>query len=565
MSILYTLSVCLDILLRFLNIGKSQCLTREDLNKTLGGRLVKAAPLATPCFSNPNGEACASLKTELTSWYYRTSKYEGFRHLQGEACAADTDDQCLLETSTLSPPPNSQCGQGVVSPEYVKITGEGDVRAIFDYAKSSGSLLSIKNTGIDFNGRSSRQGSLAIWTRGLQDMVYNPSFSPNGCADGGATSKAITIGAGVRMDEAVLFAHENGVVFSGGNDGSAGVAGGWSLNGGHGFLSGSLGLGADRVVEITIVTPDGEVRVVNSCVDSDLFWALRGGGGGTFGVVLNSTHLVEDEAPLTVAVLSFPATAENERPFVSLLAENLPSWALEGWGGPSFTNLSVLVNPFLDVAEAETMLEPIVSYVKDQGGNSEISLYPTYFDFYKNAINGTFAHAQPISTAVTASTRLIPESMFQDTTARESVVDAIMEAQASGYSPCMMTDTPYRYGRDNQNPGTSLPSVWYKSVTMLSATVEWPGSSSLEDRKQAVSSFRGLTDSWAALSPEGAAYSNEADPWTEDWAQQYWGENYDRLLEVKQRFDPDGLLSCWHCVGWEESQPAYECLSGLAP
>lgn len=53
-------------------------------------------------------------------------------------------------------------------------------------------------------------------------------------------------------------------------------------------------------VEIKVVTPDGQLRIANQCQNSDLFWALRGGGGGTFGVVLEATSIVEEQMALQV-------------------------------------------------------------------------------------------------------------------------------------------------------------------------------------------------------------------------------------------------------------------------
>ena len=73
--------------------------------------------------------------------------------------------------------------------------------------------------------------------------------------------------------------------------------------GGHSALSPALGLGVDRVLQFKIVTPDGKYRTVNKCQDSDLFFALRGGGGGTFGVVLESTFMASP--PMTLEVYVF--------------------------------------------------------------------------------------------------------------------------------------------------------------------------------------------------------------------------------------------------------------------
>lgn len=72
-------------------------------------------------------------------------------------------------------------------------------------------------------------------------------------------------------------------------------------------LSPVYGLGIDRVVQFTLVTPDGILRKANACQNIDLFWALRGGDGGTFGVVFNATHRVEPVLAVAVADMKLPS------------------------------------------------------------------------------------------------------------------------------------------------------------------------------------------------------------------------------------------------------------------
>jgi FAD/FMN-containing dehydrogenase len=71
-----------------------------------------------------------------------------------------------------------------------------------------------------------------------------------------------------------------------------GVAGGWVQGGGHSPFSPLYGLAVDNVLEFKVVTADGNLIVVNDVVNQDLFWALRGGGGGTWGVVVEATFKV---------------------------------------------------------------------------------------------------------------------------------------------------------------------------------------------------------------------------------------------------------------------------------
>ena len=540
----------------------------SQLNVTLAGRVRLSEPLAAPCFSEPSGAPCLAVKQQLRAplGFYHSNKYQGFQYMQGEACLADPNDQCLLEPNTLDTPGNASCSQGLVSSLYVEINEATDVPRIFEYARNSGTTLSIKNSGHDYVMRSSRRGSLAIWTRGLQKKEFHASFTPAGCSSRRRTT-AITFGAGVNTDEAVTFAHENGFVFDGGSASTIGVSGGWLLNGGHSVLSNNIGLAVDRVVQMTIATADGQVRFANQCQNSELFWALRGGGSGTFGVVLNSTFRVEPETRMTAAILGFEANSADQKRFVEILAENMPTWALEGWGGPVGTNLAILVNPRseVNVSTAGKTLAPLVRHTLAQHGKAAITSYESYYDFYKAVINGTHAAVVPVSVAVMVTSRIIPETVFINGTTRASMVDAIMGLQNSGLMVSMLSTMPFLYGRSQTQRTTSVHPAWYHSVWSVVAYAMWNADSSFEQRQRTVRLLQKGTQSLKQLAPEGCTYTNEGYAWLEGWSQEFWGDNYGALLDLKKRYDPYQLLSCWHCVGWDESHPNYECISRLTP
>lgn len=77
------------------------------------------------------------------------------------------------------------------------------------------------------------------------------------------------------------------------------IAGGWGQNGGYGPMTAQHGLGVDQWLEAKIVTPDGKLKVANQVSNPDLFWAIRGGGGGTFGVVVEATWKAYPVVPIT--------------------------------------------------------------------------------------------------------------------------------------------------------------------------------------------------------------------------------------------------------------------------
>jgi hypothetical protein len=75
---------------------------------------------------------------------------------------------------------------------------------------------------------------------------------------------------------------------------------GWATSGGHGWLTSSYGQGADNIYEVEIVTPQGRTLIANECQNTDIFWATRGGGGGTFGVITK----------ITMKAYAMPTTAQ---------------------------------------------------------------------------------------------------------------------------------------------------------------------------------------------------------------------------------------------------------------
>jgi len=519
------------------------------------------------------------LQAQIFSRDFRTDTYQSFQNMQGEACMSDPTNQCLLDPEALLPQNNrsSTCKQGIVSPLYVEVRNEHDVNAVFEYAKKSKTTISIKNSGHDYVMRSSREGSLAIWTRGLRSMAFHKSFTPSGCTSKNSKPvPAITLGSGVTMGEAMAFAYKHKTIFVSGSSPSVGASGGWLLNGGHSPISNSLGLAIDRVLQFTVVTPDGKKRVANKCTNSDLFWALRGGGGGSFGVVLDSTHLAEPERPIMSAMLSLPPTADAKarRGFVEVLAANANDWALAGWGGPAATTLSAMVNPFItNVTAARASLAPAIKYVEGQAnGTALINLFPTWFDYWAATINGTFLANETVSEGTLLTSKLVPETVFKNNKTRTQVIDGIMQLEAEGFYPAFLTVAPIRYARDHpKREDTSIHPGWYESTWLLAGQLQWKYDYSLQRRKDTVRALGKATSIISSVIPASstdskdgqASYANEADPWLSEWEREYWGRNYPRLMEIKRKYDPENLLNCWHCVGWNEKLKGYGCVSKL--
>lgn len=135
--------------------------------------------------------------------------------------------------------------------------------------------LIVKNSGHDYLGRSSAPNSLSIWVHHMKGIMMHPdSFRPVGC-NVTVPGHAITAAAGTQMLEAYRATAPHNRTVVGGN-GRTVALGGFVTGGGHSILAPHFGMAADRVLQMELVTPAGDVVTANECQNTDLFWAMRG-------------------------------------------------------------------------------------------------------------------------------------------------------------------------------------------------------------------------------------------------------------------------------------------------
>jgi FAD/FMN-containing dehydrogenase len=132
-----------------------------------------------------------------------------------------------------------------------------------------------RNTGHDFGGRSVGAGSISVWTHNLKSTEFIPVYNI-----GQYSGMAVRIGSGVEAWEVSTLsaAHNITVVAAGCN--TVGGSGGWMSSGGHSTVTSTFGLGADQALSLEVVTADGKLVTADPMTNQDLFWAMRGGGGG---------------------------------------------------------------------------------------------------------------------------------------------------------------------------------------------------------------------------------------------------------------------------------------------
>ncbi len=249
----------------------------------------------------------------------------------------------------------------------VLAASSADVAAAVNFAREHRVRLVVKGGGHSYLGTSNAPDSLLIWTRpNMAAVEVLDSFVPQGATGAAEPEPAVSVGAGaIWMDAYNAVTTVAGRYVQGGGCTTVGV-GGLTLGGGFGSFSKGFGTAAANLLEAEVVTADGTVRIVNAFQDPDLFWALKGGGGGTFGVVTRFT-LRTHELPGYFGGVSATISASSDAAYqalagqmISFYRQNLfnPHWGEQIHFGPG-SQISVAMNfQGLTQAQAEQAWAP---------------------------------------------------------------------------------------------------------------------------------------------------------------------------------------------------------------
>src|SRR5713226_8952845 len=259
----------------------------------------------------------------------------------GEACAAalrNSKNPFYLQDQAGGTQSTGWLGAWSAATSAYAVAAEdsGDIVAAVDFARRYGLRLVIKGTGHDYLGRSNAPDSLLVWTHKMRRVSTHDAFLPSGCPATQAGSPAVSVEAGTRWLEAYQeVTVKHGRYVQGGGCTSVGAAGGFLQGGGFGSWSRKFGIAAASMLEAEMVTADGRLLVANACQNQDLFWALRGGGGGTFGIVTKVT-LRSHPIPDRVGAARGRITAKTDDAFRELVVRLLRFYETtlnnEHWG-----------------------------------------------------------------------------------------------------------------------------------------------------------------------------------------------------------------------------------------
>jgi hypothetical protein len=339
------------------------------------------------------------------------------------------------------------------------------------------------------------------------------------------------------------------------------VTGGYSQGGGHSPLMQLYGMGADQVVALEVVTAAGFFITATPEVNSDLYWAMLGGGGGTFGIVTSAVVKVHPKVAVTTSVFNFTtsATVSNETFWTGVKAfwDEMPTYNAAKTYSYFFLSLangvySFEMFPFFatqkTVAEYEALVKPFFDTLKTLNISYQISTqhFDTFYPAYK-ATFGTINYRVGGYTSIPGN-RIMPAANWEDAALSTKTFESVKHA----------VDNSLRIGLYHQapaNPAKIINSVnpAFRNEAAMLIAID-PVAASSTPAQLAVGS-KHLTD--VVLGPirdvtqGGGAYANEADIAEPDWQQAFWGSNYPRLLTVKKKWDPTNLFYVHHGIGSE--------------
>nr|BAZ95834.1 FAD/FMN-containing dehydrogenase cpaL [Curvularia pallescens] len=470
------------------------------------------------------------------------------------------NDTCSPFTSSVA-----SCELGNRASYSINVTGPDDVRAGVEFARTRNIRLVIRNTGIDYLGQSTGHGALALWTYNLKSIKmihdYNSTYH-NG--------PAIKLGSGVTAGEAYQAVAATGHRLVTAECGLAGTAGGYVQAGGQSQLVTAYGLAADQVLEWEVVTLDGRHLIVTPEHHADLYWALAGGGGGTYAVVLSVTFRVFPEGPvaggaMTVtsknttalfkAIETFfhqaPSVVDDTRDNIQLFVTN-DSLSILNIISPDQNNTSSIDNllagffPELDKLGLPYNLTKLV--------------YPTYLDGF-TSFYGPLPYGNLCPTFPIIGSRLVPRSIVQNPETNRNLIDLYRNITSDGtwWIGCSIfnvDDDPDSSPRRPPHPPNSVLPAWRKAIAYCNPQTHTPYP--FTDPELAGALRKKLVEDifprLEAATP-GGGILNEIDPtYKGDWKEGFFGANYEKLLKIKNKYDPEGLLYGPFAVGSDKSR-----------
>lgn len=540
----------------------------DGLRADVSGNLMPVEPLFDACRKGPDGVPCRETMENIHNPFFIGDE------------AAGTETSGWLDAWMSAP-----------SVYAVKARHAADVAAAVNFARIRKLRIAVKGGGHSYQGTSNAADSLLIWTRAMNDISLHPDFVGAGCEGTIKPQPAVSAGAGAMWADLYhAVTTEAGRYVQGGGCTSVGVAG-LVQSGGFGSFSKGFGTAASGLLEAEIVTADGKILIANPCQNADLHWALKGGGGGSWGVVTRVTLRTHD-LPLHFGAARGRIKARSDRAFVELLtrffdfyAANLlnPHWGEQIAIAPDNSLQISMVCQGLDDQEAKAAWRPFFDWVLAAPKNFEIIepfgaraiLARHWWDVRGNPSmvpdprEGAPAHhgwwkgdAEQVGIYLHGYDSLwLPQSLLREQQGR-----VLVQALFSGsrfktiglhFNKGLAGATAERIAAAKDT--ATNPAVTEAFALAIIADGEapaFPGEPRAPiDHNKARQDAANIARAAASLRrivPDPGSYVSESNYFNRNWQAEYWGVHHARLAAIKAKYDPDGLFTVHHGVGSED-------------
>ena len=540
----------------------------QKLKDAVGGNLIEVHSLFAACEKEPGAAACREATENIHNPFYVGDQPAG------------TQVSGWLDAWTPAP-----------SVYAVKARNSAEVAAAVNFAREHRLRLVVKGGGHSYQGTSNAPDSLLIWTRAMNQVAVHEAFVARGCEGKAQAVPAVSCGAGAMwIDLYNAVTTRAGRYVQGGGCTSVGVAG-LVQSGGFGSFSKGFGSAASGLLEAEIVTADGRVRTVNACSDPDLFWAIKGGGGGGWGVVTRLT-LRTHELPALFGAAWGKIRAQSDEAFRRLLTRFFDFYAASlfnpHWGeqvkiGSDHTLELSMVSQGVDKEQSRQLWQPFFDWIRASPGDFKVidelgagakgsrdwwqiegnhSMIPDkragaapdhgWWEGDQDQV-GAFLHGydslwlpatllrgeerQRLVTALLAGSRHKQIELHFNKGLAGAPPAAIAAALDTATNPHVTEAFALAIIADGESaayPGLARPAMDLAAAHEDSRAID-----------RAAAELR-------RIAPGAGSYVSESNYFNAQWSRAFWGEHYPRLRTIKAQYDPGGLFFVHHGVGSED-------------
>jgi FAD/FMN-containing dehydrogenase len=424
---------------------------------------------------------------------------------------------------------------GVLPTWVARPLDSADVRRAVKWGVANGVPLRARSGGHSYAGYSTLSGGVVLDLRNMRSIQVD------------ARHRQATIGAGAQLIDVYAALAAHGLTIPAGSCPSVGIAG-HALGGGMGLAGRRFGLTADNLLSAQIVTADGVLRTVSAHAEPDLYWALRGGGGGNFGVVTSFTFRLHP-VPANVAwfIVKWPFSSGSDalaawQAWAPHARTELTSiFHLNGGGadpvrvtgqyfGPA-GDLPRLLAPLTGVADA-TILSGSLGYLDAQLFWAGCSPMPSALTACHTA--GTRPGGTLERMSFQAKSDYVAKPL--PAVARQALVQAAMARASLPGSGAILFDS---YGGAINQVSPAATAFVHRRVLCCVQYLSYNGGAAW------------LDSTWHRMRPymSGGAYFNYTDPSLKGFEKAYWGSNYNRLQKIRREVDPHHYFNFPQAIG----------------